>query len=96
MGHPGGRLPSLPPPPREPNASFPFHLYPGYPTYLPPAPRRPRSLAFKITIGTLIALVVLAPIGLIAGVVYGIPAYRAWYSERTHTPRPCAATAFRG
>jgi hypothetical protein len=79
-------------PPGEPNASYPFQLYPGYPTYLPPAPPKPHSLAFKVTIGALIALVILAPFGLIAGAVYGVPAYRAWYQNelirRVHAQQP--------
>src|SRR5262249_54007212 len=74
------------------NTGFPFQLYPGYPTCPPPAPPKPWSLAYRITIIALIALVVLAPIGLIAGVVYGFPAYRAWYQNelirRVHAQRP--------
>jgi hypothetical protein len=86
----------LPPPPGEPNARFPFQLYPGYPTYPPPAPPKPRSLAFRITIITLIVLVVLAPFGLISGLIsgaiYGIPAYRNWHQNelirRVHAQQP--------
>ena len=83
---------SQPAPPGEPSTSFPFQLYPGYPTYLPPAPPKPMPRGLKITIITLIALVILAPIGLIAGVVYGIPAYRNWYQNelirRVHAQQP--------
>ena len=79
-------------PPGEPNAIFPFQVYPGYPTYLPPAPPKRRSAAFKVTIGVLIALVILTPIGVIVGAVYGIPAYREWYQNelirRVHAQRP--------
>jgi hypothetical protein len=91
----GARPMSLPPPPGEPNAGFPFQLYPGYPTYLPPPPPKPRSLAFKATIITLIVLVVLAPFALIFGVAYGLPAYRAWTQKpqddalrRIHAQQP--------
>jgi len=59
---------------------------------LPPAPPKPRSLAFKVTIITLIVLAVLAPFALIFGAVYGIPAYRAWYQNelirRVHAQQP--------
>jgi len=86
---------SLSPPPGEPETSFPFQLYPGYPTYLPPAPPKPMSRGLKVIIITLIALVILAPIGLIAGVVYGIPAHRNWYQNelirRVHAQQPLFA-----
>jgi len=80
------------PPPGEPNAGFPFQLYPGYPTYLPPAPPKPRSLPFKVAIISLIVLAVLAPLALIFGAAYSIPAYRAWYQNelirRVHAQQP--------
>jgi hypothetical protein len=86
---------SQPTPLGEPNTNFPFQLYPGYPTYLPPAPPKPMSHGLKIAIITLIALVILVPVGLVAGVVYGIPAYRSWYQNelirRVHAQQPLFA-----
>src|SRR5690349_5283037 len=91
MSQPQGQ-PESPPPSGEPTAGFSYQIYPGYPNDVPPAPPKRRSAAFKVTIVALITLVILAPFGLIAGAVYGVPAYRTWYQNelihRVHAQRP--------